>query len=231
MLPPGPKIESTERSSLNGLSLSRDRLRGQIWTAVKIALESKLEHHRGFPAHEWFPGTRLPSLQAIAFPAGDCRDVRIDRVQHLVPSPRVMSAMSTLRQLCPSCNRMLELPSDANGRLAMCPACESTFIVGESSPSSPPDDTQPVDTSSSVPDSASSVSPDMNSQGTSSPSHPSDAAAPTAGSSPTSPPPSFSPAPRPNSNTGQPNTGQPNTGQPNTGQPNTGQPNTGPPHT
>ncbi|MFK8115414.1 MAG: hypothetical protein AB8B91_24670 [Rubripirellula sp.] len=37
--------------------------------------------------------------------------------------------MSTLRQVCPSCKRSLELPSEAEGRLAKCPACQATFTA------------------------------------------------------------------------------------------------------
>ncbi len=44
-------------------------------------------------------------------------------------SESLMSNMSTLRQSCPSCNRQLELPISALGRLAKCPACEAVFTV------------------------------------------------------------------------------------------------------
>ena len=37
--------------------------------------------------------------------------------------------MSVLRQKCPSCDRELELPADAIGRTAQCPACQATFQV------------------------------------------------------------------------------------------------------
>ncbi|WP_442509444.1 hypothetical protein SH528x_001015 [Novipirellula sp. SH528] len=39
--------------------------------------------------------------------------------------------MSLHRQPCPSCGRELELPADAIGRMAKCPACETTFRIGE----------------------------------------------------------------------------------------------------
>jgi hypothetical protein len=39
--------------------------------------------------------------------------------------------MSTFQQLCPSCNRRLELPGEATGRLAQCPACDATFTIGQ----------------------------------------------------------------------------------------------------
>ena len=39
--------------------------------------------------------------------------------------------MATLLQPCPACNRELELPADAQGRLAKCPACDVTFTIGE----------------------------------------------------------------------------------------------------
>lgn len=35
--------------------------------------------------------------------------------------------MSTFLQTCPDCSRSLELPAEARGRLAKCPACEATF--------------------------------------------------------------------------------------------------------
>lgn len=69
--------------------------------------------------------------------------------------------MSTIQQLCPSCNRLLELPASATGRLAKCPACEATFTIGvkeatktaDAQPpvevradSSQPDPTPPIDT-------------------------------------------------------------------------------------
>lgn len=41
----------------------------------------------------------------------------------------MLPLMSTLRQSCPSCNRQLELPTTALGKLAKCPACEATFTV------------------------------------------------------------------------------------------------------
>ncbi len=41
-------------------------------------------------------------------------------------------AMNTLKFPCPSCGRQLELPSEAHGRLAQCPACLGTFVTGES---------------------------------------------------------------------------------------------------
>ena len=44
-------------------------------------------------------------------------------------SESLMSTMSTLQQACPSCNRQLELPASALGRLAKCPACEAIFTV------------------------------------------------------------------------------------------------------
>ncbi|TWT81060.1 hypothetical protein CA13_25070 [Planctomycetes bacterium CA13] len=44
--------------------------------------------------------------------------------------------MNAYRQVCPSCRRELELPADSVGRLAKCPACETTFRVGESSSAS-----------------------------------------------------------------------------------------------
>lgn len=37
--------------------------------------------------------------------------------------------MDAIRQSCPNCERMLELPADAIGRLAECPACEATFTA------------------------------------------------------------------------------------------------------
>lgn len=40
--------------------------------------------------------------------------------------------MSTFRQNCPGCGRMLELPIDGKGRLGQCPACDATFTIGES---------------------------------------------------------------------------------------------------
>ncbi len=39
--------------------------------------------------------------------------------------------MSTFHQSCPGCGRALELPADAKGRLGQCPACETTFTIGE----------------------------------------------------------------------------------------------------
>ena len=39
--------------------------------------------------------------------------------------------MKTFRQLCPSCNRTLELPDTSIGKLAQCPACEATFTAGQ----------------------------------------------------------------------------------------------------
>ena len=39
--------------------------------------------------------------------------------------------MKTFRQLCPSCNRTLELPDTSLGKLAQCPACEATFTAGQ----------------------------------------------------------------------------------------------------
>ena len=42
--------------------------------------------------------------------------------------------MSNLRQACPSCGRPLELPAEATGKRAKCPACEATFVVGQSAP-------------------------------------------------------------------------------------------------
>ncbi len=39
--------------------------------------------------------------------------------------------MSLHRQPCPACGRELELPADAIGRLAKCPACNATFRTGE----------------------------------------------------------------------------------------------------
>ncbi len=40
--------------------------------------------------------------------------------------------MSTLRQTCPECSSSLELPAEAWGRLAKCPACDATFRIGAS---------------------------------------------------------------------------------------------------
>ncbi len=48
--------------------------------------------------------------------------------------------MSQLRQFCPQCGRTLELPTSAIGRLAKCPACDTTFTVtdtGSAAPSPP----------------------------------------------------------------------------------------------
>lgn len=38
--------------------------------------------------------------------------------------------MSTIQQPCPSCQRLLELPSEAAGRTAQCPACRTQFVIG-----------------------------------------------------------------------------------------------------
>lgn len=37
--------------------------------------------------------------------------------------------MSTIQQSCPSCQRLLELPADAAGRKAQCPACQTQFVI------------------------------------------------------------------------------------------------------
>lgn len=37
--------------------------------------------------------------------------------------------MSTIQQSCPSCQRLLELPSAAAGRTAQCPACQAQFVI------------------------------------------------------------------------------------------------------
>ncbi|QDT06167.1 hypothetical protein K227x_45750 [Rubripirellula lacrimiformis] len=37
--------------------------------------------------------------------------------------------MSMIRQTCPACNRLLELPEHAAGKTAKCPACEAQFVV------------------------------------------------------------------------------------------------------
>lgn len=54
--------------------------------------------------------------------------------------------MSSIEQLCPSCNRMLELPESAVGRLAKCPACEATFTLEAAAvpESTPVDESGPV---------------------------------------------------------------------------------------
>lgn len=39
--------------------------------------------------------------------------------------------MSTVRQPCPQCQRTLELPLTAIGRMAKCPACDATFRVDD----------------------------------------------------------------------------------------------------
>lgn len=38
--------------------------------------------------------------------------------------------MSSIRQSCPACSRLLELPSAAVGRAGKCPACDATFTIG-----------------------------------------------------------------------------------------------------
>lgn len=38
--------------------------------------------------------------------------------------------MSSIRQTCPACSRLLELPTSAVGRLGKCPACDATFTIG-----------------------------------------------------------------------------------------------------
>ncbi|MGB7323661.1 MAG: hypothetical protein WBD31_02230 [Rubripirellula sp.] len=42
-----------------------------------------------------------------------------------------------LRQTCPSCNRLLELPESAAGKMAKCPACQDQFRVPDSSSPEP----------------------------------------------------------------------------------------------
>ncbi|TWU63332.1 hypothetical protein V7x_50720 [Crateriforma conspicua] len=37
--------------------------------------------------------------------------------------------MTTIQQLCPGCGRQLQLPAEAVGKTARCPACEATFQV------------------------------------------------------------------------------------------------------
>lgn len=39
--------------------------------------------------------------------------------------------MKNFRQLCPACKQTLELPISANGKLAQCPVCETTFPAEE----------------------------------------------------------------------------------------------------
>lgn len=39
--------------------------------------------------------------------------------------------MKNFRQLCPTCKQTLELPISADGKLAQCPACETTFTARE----------------------------------------------------------------------------------------------------
>lgn len=51
--------------------------------------------------------------------------------------------MSTFQQICPSCQRSLELPLAANGRTAKCPACETTFTAVDSQGSPPPQLSEP----------------------------------------------------------------------------------------
>ena len=62
--------------------------------------------------------------------------------------------MSLHRQPCPSCGRELELPADAIGRMAKCPACEATFRIAETGgnqPAASPDPVPPTPSESSVP--------------------------------------------------------------------------------
>ncbi|TWU31711.1 hypothetical protein [Novipirellula artificiosorum] len=51
--------------------------------------------------------------------------------------------MSIYRQNCPSCGRQLELPGDAMGKVAKCPACEATFRIGETAALPPSTPTPP----------------------------------------------------------------------------------------
>ncbi|MAI69499.1 MAG: hypothetical protein CMM01_01095 [Rhodopirellula sp.] len=62
--------------------------------------------------------------------------------------------MQDFRQLCPSCKQTLELPVSASGKLAQCPACETTFTadaklsqatVAATSPDQTEDDNESVD--------------------------------------------------------------------------------------
>lgn len=40
-------------------------------------------------------------------------------------------SMNSFQQICPSCRRQLELPAEARGQLAVCPACETQFEAAE----------------------------------------------------------------------------------------------------
>ena len=42
--------------------------------------------------------------------------------------------MSTIHQPCPECSQVLELPGEAVGRLAQCPACDAKFRIAAESP-------------------------------------------------------------------------------------------------
>lgn len=61
--------------------------------------------------------------------------------------------MSIYRQVCPSCNRDLELPSDAMGRMAKCPACDATFQIGQTTQPTPEPVLAPVTASVETPNS------------------------------------------------------------------------------
>ncbi|KAA5546894.1 hypothetical protein FYK55_00225 [Roseiconus nitratireducens] len=45
--------------------------------------------------------------------------------------------MTTFHQRCPSCQRELELPAEAAGKRAICPACETEFVAQDRSPNVP----------------------------------------------------------------------------------------------
>jgi hypothetical protein len=47
----------------------------------------------------------------------------------------VENQLSSLQQICPSCQRRLELPSESIGRMARCPACQHVFTVASAGPS------------------------------------------------------------------------------------------------
>ncbi len=53
--------------------------------------------------------------------------------------------MKAFRQLCPACKQTLELPISANGKLAQCPACETTFTAGEKPSQTTVDPASPVE--------------------------------------------------------------------------------------
>lgn len=38
--------------------------------------------------------------------------------------------MNSFQQVCPSCNALLELPIEADGKSALCPACDAEFVAG-----------------------------------------------------------------------------------------------------